>query len=62
MNSYFWSEEQKQTLEKAYRNGGLSVAESMLPEKKRSTIAAQASRLELTKPKPRKPKTDGVST
>jgi len=55
-SSYFWTPEQKALLKQAYTQGaGLSDAERLIP-KSRTTIAAQASRLRLTDPRPRKPK------
>lgn len=58
-SNYFWTEAQKIILANAYKEGGLPVAQKMLPEKTRSTIATQAHRLELTTPKPRRPKIGG---
>jgi len=54
---YFWAEEEKALLTSIYRTGGsfsLSRAVEALAPKSRSTIAAQASRLKLTVPRPRK--------
>lgn len=60
LSSYFWSEVQKELLKKAYTEGeGLSEAQTLLPDKSRSTIAAQASRLALSKRRPRKNKVHG---
>ena len=51
---YFWSPQQVEILERCYQTGGgLYEAQQMLPEKQRTTIAAQASRLGLKKPRPR---------
>lgn len=58
-SSYYWTEEQKKLLEQAYTSGnGLPTAVELITDKKRTTIAAQASRLGLTKPKPRKNRID----
>lgn len=57
VSSYFWSAAQIALLTQAYREGsGLTEAEQLIPEKTRSTIAAKASRMGLTNPRPRKPK------
>lgn len=51
---YFWSSDQLTVLERCYKDGGgLHEAQQMIPEKRRGTIAAQASRLGLTTPRPR---------
>lgn len=51
---YFWTQEQIEILERCYATGGgLYEAQQYLPEKQRTTIAAQASRRGLTKPRPR---------
>lgn len=56
MANYFWTTTQTNILKDSYRSGGLQQAQRALPEKSRSTIAAKASRLQITTPKPRKPK------
>lgn len=51
---YFWTQDQIDILEECYSSGGgLFEAQQRLPEKQRTTIAAQASRRGLTKPRPR---------
>lgn len=58
-HSYFWSALQNELLEQAYKTGGkqrLNIAATLLPEKARTAIAAQASRLKLTTSRPRKRK------
>lgn len=54
--NYFWTPQQKDLLKSAYSSGGLTVAQSLLPEKPRAAIATQACRMKLTTPKPRKSK------
>lgn len=53
---YFWPEQLKIKLQEAYAVGGLAAAVEAIPEKKRGTIAVEAHRLGLTKPRPRKNK------
>lgn len=59
MNSdYFWSPDQIKILEACYKTpdgGGLKAATNLL-QKNKGAIAVQASRLKLTKPRPRKEK------
>ena len=57
LSSYFWSKNEEELLKKAYKEGeGLREAERLFPDRNRSTIAAKASRLGITTPRPRKPK------
>lgn len=55
-SNYYWTPTQTTILKSAYSTGGLRTAQQLLPEKSRTTIAAKASRLGITTPKPRKPK------
>lgn len=56
MSNYFWTPAQETKLKESYRTGGLRQAQQSLPEKSRTTIAAKASRLGITTPKPRRAK------
>jgi len=52
-SSYFWTQSEIEALKNAYQNGnGLQDAVKVIP-KSRGTIAAKASRLAITVPKPR---------
>lgn len=56
-SNYYWTPSQTTLLQNAYRAGsGLKLAQQLIPEKSRTTIAAKASRLGITTPKPRKVK------
>ncbi len=51
---YFWSPQELETLEQCYLSGGgLYEAQQLIPQKQRTTIAAQASRRGWTTPRPR---------
>jgi hypothetical protein len=52
-SSYFWKEEEVQALKTAYHNGGGLAEAVKVIDKSRGTIAAKASRLGITVPKPR---------
>ncbi len=57
-SDYFWPDEFKNILKQAYQpgGGGLAAAAAAIPSKKKGTIAVEAHRMGLTKPRPRKPK------
>lgn len=58
-SDYFWPDDFKDILKQAYApgGGGLAAAAAAIPSKKKGTIATEACRMKLTKPRPRKPRT-----
>jgi hypothetical protein len=51
--NYFWTKEQEDLLQESYSNGGLKTAIEKLPGMTKGQIATKASRMGITKPKPR---------